>query len=800
MSIPGQSASSLSAGLERWAGQISPRFYRRPGATLLVVAVLTAVAFLGVRRLSLDTDLAALLPTQFESVQGLNLLREKIGATGFVLVVARGDDAEGLRRFADDAAAQLNALERVDFVQHRRATEFFKKRGLYYLEPEDIEDITDRISETIRWHKKQANPLFVDLEDSKPPSLDFSHLKNQRVPLDRTISGSGGDYFMAEDSKLIVLFVRPTEAASDFKFAKQVIADVESTLDAMDTSSYGDLRIELGGRYKKRLEQQSIIEGDLGRTSGLALALLIGFVIFHFRRLTAVPLLLGPLIIGLFWLLGLTGVLFGQLNILTAFVGTILLGMGIDHGIHFLGRYQFERQAGASAEEAVARTFSQTGRGVLLAGLTTAVGFSGLAVSRFRAFQEFGIIAGLGIVLVVIAYFVVLPAGLALLGRWVERPPSDRHEPTVCVVQLLLRQSAIALALSSVAYLGLGWAATKAEFNYDFRTLEGGDIPAYALDTIVDRIVGRNQTPIVILANDVDAEIAAAESLRTRVKAAAEASKVDFVVAAGDVVPDGQDDKADLLDELREVITKVPEGTLDDDDQRRLDELREMAQAEPFGLDAIPVAIRRQFKERGVVLVFPRVSLSDGQAVMALAEEVRQIPLPDGKAVSAAGGVMIMADILDIVIRESPIVTAITVALVFLAMWILLGNLRLAAFCLAPAVLTVAATLGGAALIGLKLNYLNIVILPVLFGMAVDAGVHLVIRGSLDSDTMATDVAETSRAVWAAAITTAAGFGALLLAHHPGLRSCGQLALIGLAAMLSASIIWLVALIGFRRI
>ncbi len=789
----------MALALEHWAGRVSPRFHRRPAATLVVVAMLTAAAFFGVRRLSVETDLTALLPERFDSVRDLNRLREKIGATGFVLVVARANDTDALRRFADDAAEKLSALERVDFVQHRRSTEFFRSRALYYLETEDIEEITDRIDETIRWHKKQANPLFVDLEDSKPPSLDFSHLKNRHVPLERTISGSGGDYFLAEGGKLIVLFVRPTEGASDFRFTQQVMADVQSALGKMDASAYGDLRIELGGRYKKRLEQQSIIEGDLGRTSGLALALLVGFVVLHFRRWGAVPLLLGPLVIALFWLLGLTGILFGQLNILTAFVGTILLGMGIDHGIHFLGRYQFERQQRASVEEAIERTFSQTGRGVLLAGLTTAVGFLGLAVSRFRAFQEFGIIAGLGILLVVVAYFVVLPAGLALLGRWVEPTPTARIEPTTSFVRLLLRQSTIALALSSAVFFGLGMASTRAEFDYDFRTLEGGDIPAYALDEIVDRIVGRNQTPIVILADDVDAEAAAAESLRKRVEAATEASRIDFVVAAGDVVPDQQDDKAERIEELRDVIAKVPEGRVDDDDRARLDELREMAEAEPFGLSDVPIAIRRQFKERGVVLVFPRVSLSDGKAVMALAKEVRGIPLPGDKAVSAAGGVMIMADILDLVTQEAPIVTALTFALVFVAMWVLLGELRLAVFCLAPAVVTVAATIGGAGLVGLKLNYLNVVVLPVLFGMAVDAGVHLVIRGSLGGESFEMAVAETSRAVWAAAVTTAAGFGALLLAHHPGLRSFGQLALIGLSAMLGASIIWLVALIGVRR-
>ena len=133
-------------------------------------------------------------------------------------------------------------------------------------------------------------------------------------------------------------------------------------------------------------------------------SLVIVYVVFHFRGPRAIPLIVGPLAIGLTWTFGLASLIFGVLNILTAFVGAILLGLGIDHGIHFLERFEAERVEGADVEQAIRTTFTNTGRAVVLAGLTTAVGFAGLAISEFRAFREFGVVAAAGVISVCLLY------------------------------------------------------------------------------------------------------------------------------------------------------------------------------------------------------------------------------------------------------------------------------------------------------------------------------------------------------------------------------------------------------------
>ena len=123
----------------------------------------------------------------------------------------------------------------------------------------------------------------------------------------------------------------------------------------MSPKKFGGLDVELAGRYKKRVDLQHVLARDLAFTGSLAFALVLAYVALHFRRVSAVLLVMAPLLFGLELVYGLAGFGFGTLNVLTAFVGAILLGIGIDSGIHMLGRYD-EASATAPPEEGVCRS------------------------------------------------------------------------------------------------------------------------------------------------------------------------------------------------------------------------------------------------------------------------------------------------------------------------------------------------------------------------------------------------------------------------------------------------------------
>jgi predicted RND superfamily exporter protein len=168
------------------------------------------------------------------------------------------------------------------------------------------------------------------------------------------------------------------------------------------------------------------------------------------------------------------------------------------------------------------------------------------------------------------------------------------------------------------------------------------------------------------------------------------------------------------------------------------------------------------------------------------------VKLPDGREAHAAGEAMILADIIEMVTRESGPVLLAAVGLVVLALLVALGSLREALICLSPTVVSVVGLVGLMAVTGMRFNFLNIVAVPVLIGTTVDAGVHLMSRlRDQHGHHFGPVLAETGRAICGGLITSAVGFAALTVADHPGLQSLGTLTILGFSLNL------IVMLIGF---
>jgi predicted RND superfamily exporter protein len=215
--------------------------------------------------------------------------------------------------------------------------------------------LRDRLETRQRYAIERAQ---LDLDDEPPPPLEIEDLRKkyeakfrhetgyhgaQRSDASGPIDARPSAYH--EDEHRLAVLVRPTELASNLDFARRVVADVESVLARAPPPS--GIEVELAGRYKKRVDLQALLARDLALTSVLAVLLVLGYVALHFRRVLAVVLVMAPLALGLLVSYGVAGFGFGTLNILTGFVGAILLGIGIDNGIHLLGRYLEARRAGA---------------------------------------------------------------------------------------------------------------------------------------------------------------------------------------------------------------------------------------------------------------------------------------------------------------------------------------------------------------------------------------------------------------------------------------------------------------------
>lgn len=798
----------IADSFETLLGNIAVWAYRKPWTALAFGFVLSVAFALGTTRLKLNADLAELLPESFPSVRALHELEQRFGGVGYVAIIGENADPDQLMRFADDAAAKLAALPEVRFVDSKRSTGFFEDHALYFLTTDELTDLLGRLREREDYEKMKANPLYIDLDDDGPPPLSFDDLSakyNRRGTSTSWMASQLGEtYYMSKKDRMVVVLAKPAAQALNLRASIDIVAKAEAAIHTLDMKSYGpDFKIEIGGSYKKKVDQQELIQRDLGWSNIACFGLIFVFLAFHFRRISAIGLVMVPLMAGMLWSYGFAGWAFGTLNILTGFVGAILSGMGIENGIHLLARFETEWWMVSDREENVRRTFGNTGRGVAITALTTMVAFGGLALSQFRAFREFGIIAAAGMFMFVVAFQTILPALMSLAVRWGWAPRHVRHDDVPPYVHWLMRNARKAF-VGSVVVLALCCAALPSlKFNYDLRSLLASNLRSYELDRVIDGLIGYSQTPVVMLTQTHEDEVAVANELRERLKAGGDASAIRFIASSDDLIPVQQEEKRAILAEMKGIVRRINAEKLSPKDRKNYDRAVRMIESAPFVRADLPVEVRRQFQglndksESGFVLVFAAHDLSDGSFTRRFAKEIRGTKLKDGSETLAAGEALLLADVIDMVANESGPVMLIAIGCVFLSLWVFIGSFKSAIACIVPAAASLLATLGCMPLAGLSLNYINIVMIPLFFGIGIDGGAHLTTR--IDAgEPFAPVFSETGRAVTGSLLTNALGFLALVIADHTGLNSLGKMALLGLAMNLLACNVALPAYVALR--
>lgn len=783
--------------LSNWASAA----YRHPAVTLLIVSLLTIGLGLGARRLKINPDLTELLPPDYGSVQNLDKLRNEVGGIGHLTIVLSGDKAEAMKSYSDELAAKLSELQKVRYVDHKRPVKFFEDRALYYMDLPDLQEVQKRFAARELYERLHANPLYIDLDEEEgPPPLEFDDIRDKYKKRANSDEDDIEAYFMGKDKKRLVLFIKPTKLASDLNFSKALVGEVESVIAGISLSDFDpSMKVELSGRYKKRIDMQGVVQKDLQTATLIALIFMLAYLGLHFRRISSVITVVIPLVVGLIWTYGLAGWTLGSLNILTAFIGAILLGVGIDIGIHVLDRAEQERSLGS--EEAVRKAFGQSGKAAAIATFTTVAGFASLSLSDFRVFREFGILSSSGLVLVLLSYLLCLPVLLCLRDRIASKRTSS-SAPRFPYAKAILTWSPWPFWMCTWGIVGaLAWS-TANQFDYDFASLESQDLRSYQLDREVNELLGHSQTPLILMSgNEQEAQVAA-KALRERKEASGIKSGIDRVTTGSDIVPTEQDAKSAILAKLAKTIDLIDPDDLESQEKEDLADLLRMSKAQPFGYSDLPDSVRRSFHAAdgsgSFVLIFPGISLTDGAKIQSLASELNQVPLSlekNASSESATGEAMILADVLDSVFREAPRSIGIAVIVILLTLWLMVGQLRTALLCLFPAIVTVAVTVGLMPLVGLKFNYLNIIILPILLGMGVDGGTHL-LNHVADHKSLLKGLTHAGHSIVGALVTTALGFVALLAVSHPGLNSIARLALLGLAVNLLATVVLLPAAIA----
>jgi uncharacterized protein len=806
------------------------------GALLLFVAgVVTA------SRLELRSDFTELLPQDDPEVLQLRQLGDRIGTPSTLVVAVEGPEPTANEAFAEALVTNLQPLlgKSLRAIDYRAdATRpFFEHNKALYADLLDLQRIDDDVKKLIASKK---NPLFVSFADpdkgeqDDDPASDLRRLK-QRLEAQKPKDAFPSGYYESPDRGLLAIVTWTASSGTGDSSGFRIRDEVQRAIDETHPTSFGPVKASITGDVASAIEEHDALKSDIEWVSLVCTVLVLLVIALYFRSVFALSYVFFPTLLGVALAFGITALAVGYLNTNTAFLGSIIVGNGINFGIILLARYREERLSDSAAppQHAMTKAVAATIRPTLAAALAAGIAYASLTLTGFRGFRQFGFVGGTGMVLCWLATYSYCPA-LILFWERVRRPPvpqpSRSRRPLLAVADTLLRHrrlSAAVVAAATVAALCSVAPLLSDPFEYDFSKLRSQHSRRHGAGELyarVGKIFPQDLSPVgvALLASPEDAILFDQAVLEKDCKDALSRAHSSFAADSGtlarecqrrvvageptggllssvstafDYLPKDQDAKLALISDLRRHLGHEAMQSLSEQDRRLAADWMPPADLRRLQPADLPEPIARRFREVDgtvgrVALLFPvRVWANwDGHNLIRLSDVTKNVLLPNGHLASAAGHTSLFAAMLRSIAHDGPIATLAAMVGVVAMVLLLFRNLRRSALVLLSLAVGVLWMGGVGALLHMKLNFLNFVALPITFGIGVDYAVNVFARiASERPDRHAHALAETGSAVALCSSTTIIGYSSLLIASNGALVSFGKLANFGeVGCLLSA--------------
>jgi len=375
------SAPGKQRVLERLLGLMGKLVVTHPRLVIVFSLGFALVVSVGIFSVVIDTDPNHYYPSDHPVARSAQRVNQKLGGAQNISVVYQGDIKQPhILHSMDDLEEKLSEMPDVGTTTSIARVVRQMSRALY----------------------DPAEPGYDTIPDSRNAIAQYFELY--------AMSGDPDDFEKMVDF--------PYEHAMlTARLKTSSTSRLESILEQVDEIVADDPDVKLVGGFGSILSElaRSIVNGQI---LSLSLAILaVGFLLMLlFRSFTAGLIASIPLALSMAVLFGLMGIFGIELNVSTAMLSSIMIGVGVDYTIHFLWRYREERRRGDKPEGAVRTTLATTGRGIVFNALSVVVGFGVLLVSGFMPVRFFGFLVTVSILSCLVGALILIPA-LCLVTR-----------------------------------------------------------------------------------------------------------------------------------------------------------------------------------------------------------------------------------------------------------------------------------------------------------------------------------------------------------------------------------------------
>lgn len=661
---------------------------------------------------------------------------------------------------------------------------------------------------------------------------------------------------IAADARRRFLLTQPVLDLTSLQPAEKPILAVRAIAEELGFGRESGVRVRITGDVALSYEE---LDGLKRQAAGAGLASLVLVALILIAALRAWRLVFATLfglIAGLCLTAGFTALAIGHFNMVSVAFAVLFIGLGVDFGIHLCLRYRELLAEGRDHVDALEASARSVGTSIALCAATTAMGFFAFVPTAFTGVAELGLISGMGMFISLGCSLTLLPALLTLMPRLPERRVARRLDwegrPLAALpirYPRTVRGMALVLGIVSVVLL------PRARF--DNNPLNVRDPSSESARTFADLLERGTTSPWSL--NAVATDLASAEMLAERIRALPSVARV---VSVADFVPGDQQEKLDIIEDVTLFLTplpgpdgRIPEPSIEqqvgalellDRELRRLieaapgdaltpraaelrdallrflaelgddpapriaaledaligslpEQLRTLETALTAGrvtLEKLPeMLVERMLTEDGRVRlqIFPHDDLRDQAAMAEFVDEVKSV---DPNVAGSAAEMVESGRVIVTALRQALAGAVLAIGLLLVALWRRLDDTLLV---VAPLCLAASATVGAAVVFDIPFNFADVIVLPLLLGIGVDSGIHLVQRARTRGLENLLQTS-TARAVAYSALTTIASFGTLGFAAHRGLATLGQLLTLGVGITILCNLVVLPALVVLHRI
>ena len=731
-----------------------------PGKTLLAFLVITIIFLIPASDFQVDTSIEGVFGNkdQPKEIERFEEIGEEFGEQEEVLIVVDCKEEKNGDIAKSYLAALGSELEKDEDFKNIEFTQNFDipvQKAILYLDKENLSLLKE---------PDMTLENFVQIQLARNSKEQF------------IVSEDGEIYLLS--MVLNVTINSADQRTAVFDGLYDSIKDVKSS-----NSSYKNLDVGFtGGVMVMDYEGDKMAINDFIITFFITLILILILLFISFRSLSLPLFALVPLVVGIIITSGITILIFGALNMLAAFFAVLLLGLGIDFSIHILSRFMEEMEIENDVKKAFRKTSINTGKAVVLGTLTTAVAFGALIFSKTYGMHQMGFILAVGLIVTMVCVLFILPALVTLRLRWGKLKEKlhkkTKYVPLGKLGKGVTKGAPVLVVILILFGIFIIVEARDLEVNEDIHELLPKTVPSYENLQKVKKAFNYTEDNILCIAEG-EAELASTVSGYRAIP------KVMQVESVLDILPQDQDEKLEIIAEAMELhpeFADVPWLNI----------------TEPMTWEELPDDVKKDWvngtpgNERFLIVVKANNNIWDDGYRKDLVSQLEAVnPKITARAIA-------YPKLIEVITEDVVWVSIFAVIPIIIIVYVgfKTRNPIYAVLALMPVLVGVGSILALSGYFGIDLNMISIMMIPLVIGIGIDDGIHILHRYKEEGPGSVPKVVQnTGKAIFLTTATTCLAFSSFLVAEHPGMRPMGGTPVLGLSMALIAALIFLPAFI-----